>query len=80
MNVLTFPSSRWTTKSFSGADDTSAMDLGALVAHYQRCNGCKGRWFSLQCAVEAVHSFVGPRFVTTLFAASAMILLSALIP
>ncbi len=80
MNVHIFPSSRWTTKAFSGADDTAATDLRALVAHYQRCNGCKGRWFSLQCAIEVVHGFVGPRFVTTLFTASAIIMLSALIP
>ena len=79
MNVHSFPSSRWTTRSFSSAADTTATDLGALVAHYQRCIGCKGRWFSLQCAIEAVHAFVGPRFVTTLFAASSMMLLSALI-
>ena len=80
MNVHIFPSLQWTTRSFSGADDTTATDLGALGAHYQRCNGCKGRWFSLQCAIEVVHGFVGPRFVTTLFAASALILLSAFIP
>jgi len=80
MNVNILPSVRWATRSFSGADDTATTDLSALGAHYQRCNGCKGRWFSVQCAVEAVHGFVGPRFVTTLFAASTLILLSALIP
>lgn len=80
MDVHIFPSLRWTTTSFSRADDITATDMWALGAHVQRCNGCKGRWFSVQCAIETVHGFVGPRFVTTLVAASALIFLSALIP
>lgn len=63
---------RWTTASFSDAADTVPADLSALGAHVERCNGCRERLFSLRCAVEAVHGFVAPRFVTTLVAVAAI--------
>jgi hypothetical protein len=41
------------------------MELSALGAHVDRCNGSRGRMFRLQCAADAMIAFVAPRFVTT---------------
>jgi hypothetical protein len=56
----------WPTAAINGAADTSPMELSALGAHIDRCNGSRGRMFGLRCAVDAVHGFIAPRFVTTL--------------
>ena len=48
-----------------------------LRSHIARCNGQRGRWFELRCIADAVHGFVAPRFVTTLFIASTVMLLAA---
>ena len=56
----------WATASISGAADTLPMELSALGAHIDRCNGSRGRMFGLRCVADAVHSFIAPRFVTTL--------------
>ena len=71
-------SPRWTTASISDAADTSPMELRELGDHVSRCNGSRGRWFAMRCAADAVHDFVAPRFVTTLFIAVAVIGLAAL--
>jgi hypothetical protein len=55
----------WATASFADTADTTPMELSALGAHVDRCNGSRGRMFRLQCAVDAVIAFVAPRFVTT---------------
>ena len=75
MHVIVPP--RWTTASIADATDTAPMELRELGAHVTRCNGCRGRWFALQCAADAVHDFVAPRFVTTLLIATAAIGLMA---
>jgi hypothetical protein len=64
---------RWTTASISDATDTSPMELSELSDHVSRCNGCRGRWFALRCAADAVHDFIAPRFVTTLFIIASVI-------
>lgn len=69
---------RWTTASVADATDTAPMELRELGAHVSRCNGSRGRWFALRCATDAVHDFVAPRFVTTLFIAGTLIGLAAL--
>ena len=69
---------RWTTASIADASATAPMELSELGAHISRCNGCRGRWFTLRCAIDSVHDFIAPRFVTTLFIASAAIGLTAL--
>jgi hypothetical protein len=56
----------WATASINDAADTSPMELSALGAHVDRCNGSRGRMFGLQCVADAVHGFIAPRFVTTL--------------
>jgi hypothetical protein len=56
----------WATAAIDGAADTSPMELFALGAHIDRCNGSRGRMFGLRCAVDAIHGFIAPRFVTTL--------------
>ncbi len=55
----------WATASFADTADTTPMELSALGAHVDRCNGSRGRLFRLQCAVDAMIGFVAPRFVTT---------------
>ena len=69
---------RWKTASIADASATAPMELSELGAHISRCNGCRGRWFALRCAADAVHDFVAPRFVTTLCVAGAAIALTAL--
>jgi hypothetical protein len=56
----------WATAAINGSADTSPMELFALRAHVERCNGSRGRMFGLRCAADAVHGFIAPRFVTTL--------------
>jgi hypothetical protein len=56
----------WPTATINGAADTSPMELSALGAHVDRCNGSRGRMFGLRCAADAIHGFIAPRFVTTL--------------
>ena len=70
---------RWTTASIADATDTAPMELHNLGAHVSRCNGCRGRWFALRCAADAVHDFVAPRFVTTLLIAATVIGLATLV-
>jgi len=60
------PAPFWVTAAIDGAADTSLMELFALSAHVDRCNGARGRMFVLRCAADAIHGFIAPRFVTTL--------------
>ena len=78
MTSHTSRSPRWITASIPDATDTSPMELSALGAHIDRCNGCRGRWFALRCVADAVHDFVAPRFVTTLLVAGVLTGLAAL--
>jgi len=55
----------WATSSFADAEDTAPMDLSALGAHVDRCNGSRGRMFAVQCAADSLLAFIAPRFVTT---------------
>ena len=71
-------SPRWTTATLADATDSAPMELRELGAHVSRCNGCRGRWFAVRCAADAVHDFVAPRFVTTLCIVTAVIGLTAL--
>lgn len=59
------PRRPWATASFADTADTTPMELSALGAHVDRCNGSRGRMFRLQCAADSVIAFVAPRFVTT---------------
>ena len=56
----------WATSTIDGAADTSPMDLSALGAHVDRCNGLRGRLFGLRCAADSLSGFIAPRIVTTL--------------
>ncbi len=58
----------WATATIGGTADTSPMELSALGAHVDRCNGSRGRMFTLRCAADTLHGFFAPRFVTTLVA------------
>ena len=59
------PRRPWATASFADRADTTPMEISALGAHVDRCNGSRGRMFRLQCAADAMIGFVAPRFVTT---------------
>ena len=80
MNPHAVTPPRWTTATAAVADatDTLPMELSALGAHIERCEGCRGRWFTLRCAVDTVHGFAAPRFMTTLVIAVAVVALVAL--
>ena len=69
---------RWSTASIADAAETSPMELSALGEHVSLCNGSRGRWFAMQCAADAVHAFVAPRLITTLFIAGTLIGLAAI--
>ena len=72
MSGHTFFSPRWSTSTVA-AEDSVPAELDALGAHVNRCNGCRGRWFTLRCAADSVHDFVAGHFVTTLLIAGALI-------
>lgn len=73
MNTSGIAWPRWTTSTASETGDTTPAELDALGAHVSRCNGCRGRWFTLRCMADAVHDFVAGRFVTTMMIAGAII-------
>jgi hypothetical protein len=56
----------WATSAIDGTADTLPMDLSALGAHVDRCNGSRGRMFGLRCAADSLSGFLAPRIVTTL--------------
>ena len=66
--AITVPGRRpvWATSTIDSAADTSPMDLSALGAHVDRCNGLRGRMFGLRCAADSLTGFLAPRIVTTL--------------
>lgn len=55
----------WATASVPESPDTTPGELSALGAHVDRCNGSRSRLFGLQCAGDALRSFIAPRLVTT---------------
>jgi hypothetical protein len=69
----------WATSAIDGAADTSPMDLSALGAHVDRCNGLRGPMFGLRCAADTLSSFLAPRIVTTLVAIAIVFGLGSLI-
>ena len=52
--------------SANRADDPS------LRAHLQACAAARGRSFAMRCLGERLHALIGPRFFTTVFAATAL--------
>ena len=73
MPTHTRTSRPWSTASFGDSADTSPMELSALGEHLDLCRASRGRLFDLHCAVERMHGFVAPRFVTTLVLATLLI-------
>jgi len=69
----------WATSAIDGDADTSPMDLSALGAHVDRCNGLRGPMFGLQCAADTLSGFLAPRIVTTLVAVAIVIGVGSLI-
>jgi hypothetical protein len=63
----------WSTASFGDAADTSPLDLSVLGEHLDSCKQSHGRWFTLQCLAERLNGFFAARFVTTLVAATLLL-------
>ena len=78
MPACAVPSPHWATAVVADASDTAPAELRELGAHVSRCNGSRSRWFGVHCAVETVHDFIAPRFVTTMCIAGALLGLAAL--
>lgn len=71
--------SRWGTASFGVSADVSSDELSALSTHAETCRESGGRLFAARCAADAVHGFLAVRFVTTLVAATILIVVASLI-
>ncbi|MEO8836375.1 MAG: hypothetical protein ABI364_06515 [Caldimonas sp.] len=59
------PHRAWATASVADSADTTPMELSALGAHVDSCNGSRGRMFALQCVADGLLGFIAPRFITT---------------
>jgi hypothetical protein len=79
MNAQAANAPRWITASFDDSASTMPMELSALGAHVDHCNGCRSRWFTLRCTGDAIHGFVATRFVTTLVMATAVLAAAAVV-
>lgn len=56
----------WSTSCYGHSVDTSPMELTALGEHLQQCRSGHQRLRALQRGGQSVHSWVAPRFVSTL--------------
>jgi hypothetical protein len=63
--------------NLAGVTAPHDADLLGLGAHVRACNLALGRTFRLRCAGERLHDLLGPRFFTTVFAATALLTLLA---
>lgn len=79
MNTNLALTPRWSTASFGNATAAPDNDFSALEAHLVICRSLHGRTFALQCAAEAMGSFVSARFVTTLAVVTLMIGVTSLV-
>ena len=79
MTMLSLGKTRWTTSSASDSTETLPMELSALGAHVDHCKQSVGRWFLLRCAVDTVHAFIAPRFVTSVVILGLVFGISALV-
>jgi hypothetical protein len=79
MNTTLVLTPSWSTASFGNAIAGSDNDLSALEAHLAICRALHGRTFALQCAAEAMSSFVTARFVTTMAAVTLIIGVTSLV-
>ncbi|MGZ5203668.1 MAG: hypothetical protein ACXWIG_08540 [Caldimonas sp.] len=77
------PASRWrpfrATSAIDGGVETLPMELSALGAHVDHCNGSRGRMFGLRCAADSLFGFLAPRVVTTLVVVAIVIGVGSLI-
>ncbi|MEO5881386.1 MAG: hypothetical protein ABIQ06_03145 [Caldimonas sp.] len=69
----------WATSAFDGTAETSPMELSALGAHIDRCNGLRGPMFGLRCAADTLSGFLAPRIVTVLVAVAIVLGVGSLI-
>lgn len=69
----------WRTSSLGDSPDTSPLELSTLGEHLDRCNGSRGRLFTLHCLAEALIGFLASRFVTTVVVMAILLGLIALL-
>jgi hypothetical protein len=66
MKTTANPLRFWSTASFGGNTDTSALELSSLGSHLDVCRSAHGHLFALHCMADATRAFMATRFVTTL--------------
>jgi len=76
MSTLPYPSSAPPSLGITAGGDL-ARDGLLLVAHVQACGQAQGPGFALRCVGERLHGLVAPRFVTTVFMATVLMLIVA---
>jgi len=78
MNTTTLPSrDNFIASPLRVADRAVREQTVSLLRHLQHCEQARSRWFELSCLGEALHSYVAPRFVTTVAAAGLLLLLTS---
>ncbi len=63
----------WATSSYSGAAETSPMDLAALGEHTAQCSATHGRLVAMRCGAGRVLGFVTARLVSTVAVLAAVV-------
>ena len=66
------------TATFTLRNPHSDIALTPLARHMRECARARGRWFGLGLMAERVHTFVAPRFFTTVFAVTGLVGLLAI--
>jgi len=56
----------WSTASFGHTTEPSPLEMSALGAHLDLCQGQHARLMALRMAAQRLHGFASARFVTTL--------------
>ena len=78
MNAHVIHRPSWSTATCAIGSAHAAAEVTLLGEHLDRCRRGRGRCFGLRCAIDAVHAFVAPRFLTTLVVASGVLALASL--
>jgi hypothetical protein len=65
-----------TTVLYANPDSSPVWDdMLSLGAHVRACAAARGRTFAMRCVGERVHAVLSSRFITTVFAATALMAL-----
>ncbi len=75
--MTAYPTTTSTGPSAAEAPSTAHRDGLALGAHARACARDLERSFALRCIAERLHDLFGPRLCTTVFGATALLVLLA---